>query len=135
MKPALARLAATLWAGALWGGALFAWRFFATLERATAGQAVTSLFATEAWIAVGCGAVLLLTLAERRTKLVVLAMLACALTIRFGLIPMMDELKALVPAGGVIDADLKTKFGLLHLASTVFFGAECVLAWLLVKRT
>lgn len=135
MKPVLARLAATLWAGSLWGGALFAWQFFATLERATAGQAVTSLFSTEAWIAAACGAVLLLTAAERRTKLVVLAMLACALTMRFGLMPMMDVLKAQVPPGGVIDADLKTKFGLLHLASTIFFGAECVLAWLLVRRS
>lgn len=127
--------AATLWAGALWGGALIAWQFFATLDRATAGRGVTSLFATEAYIAIGCAALLLMAQPSRAVRGIVLGMLACALTQRFGLVPLMEELKAQMAAsGGVLTANLKTEFGLLHLGSTVFYGIECVLAWLLVRR-
>jgi hypothetical protein len=127
---ALRRAAATLWTGALWGGALIAWQFFATLDRTVAGQAVTSLFGTQAWIAAGCAAVLLLTGATRRTRMLVLGMLACALTIRLGLMPMMDALKARL----AVETDLRTTFGLLHLGSSGFYAVECILGWMLVRE-
>ncbi|MGZ3183889.1 MAG: DUF4149 domain-containing protein [Telluria sp.] len=126
---------AALWAGSLGGGALAAWQFFATLERSIAGAAVTSLFHTEAWIAVACAAVLLLARPGRALGWMVVAALACALTIRLGLMPMMDALKATIPPGGSLDASLRTQFGLLHLASTFFFAAEAVIAFLIVRRT
>jgi hypothetical protein len=126
--------AATLWTGALWGGALFAWQFFAVLERGAAGGAVTVLFRTQAWIGIACALIVLLTRPGKRVALLVLAMLASALTIRCGLMPMMDQLKALVPPGAVLDAALKTRFGMLHLASTGFYLIECVLGWMVLRR-
>lgn len=125
--------AAALWLGSLAGSALFASMFFSTLDRHLAGDAVSHMMRAETWIAMGCAAVLLLSGAGRSVRWLVVGMLACALTIHYGLQPMMAMLRAAASAG-TLTADLKTQFGMLHLASVVFFAAEVVLGMLVLLK-
>ena len=125
--------AATLWLGSLAGSALFAMTFFATMDRHAAGDAVSHMTQASTWIAMGCAAVLLLSGATRSVRWLVVGMLACALTIHYGLQPMMALLRAAASAG-TLTADLKSQFGMLHLASVVFFACELVLGMLVLLR-
>ena len=125
--------AASLWLGSLVGSALFATMFFQELERHNAGDAVSHMIQAETWIAAACTVILLLARPTRAMRWLAIGALACALTIHFGLQPMMASLRA-AAAAGTLTADLKTQFGLLHLAAVVFFAAEVVLGVLLLLR-
>jgi hypothetical protein len=124
---------ATMWVSILAGVALFSWMFFATLDRSLAGQAVGLMLKVHAWWAIGCAAVLVFSRPPVDARRLVIGMLVCALTIHFGLQPMMAGLRA-EAAAGTLTADLKTQFGLLHLGSVLFFVAEAVMGVLLVLR-
>lgn len=125
--------AAALWLGSLAGSALFASMFFSTLDRHLAGEAVSHMLRAETYIATGCAAILLLSGVARPVRWLVVGMLACALTIHYGLQPMMAMLRAAASAG-TLTADLKTQFGMLHLASVVFFACEVVLGMMVLLR-
>lgn len=127
------QFAATVWLGSLVGSAVFATMFFSTLERHLAGDAVSHMIRAETWIAAVCAVILLLARPTRGVRWLTIGMLACALTIHFGLQPMMAALRA-EAAAGTLTADLKTHFGLLHLAAVVFFAAEVALGALLLLR-
>ncbi|MFD2365729.1 DUF4149 domain-containing protein [Pseudoduganella sp. GCM10020061] len=122
-----------MWLSVLGAAALFSWAFFATLDRPLAGQAVSVMLKVHAWWAIGSAAVLLMTWPKQDARRLVIGMLVCALTIYFGLQPMMAELRAQA-AAGTLTADMKTQFGLLHLGSVLFYAAESLMGVLLVVR-
>ncbi|MES2300295.1 MAG: DUF4149 domain-containing protein [Pseudomonadota bacterium] len=136
-------LLAVVWVGSLWTvGYLVAPTLFVTLhDRVLAGTIAGSMFATQAWVSVVCAALMFGVLrgegdARRRRSLnaIVLAMLACALTMRFGLQPMLAALREAAGPGGVMDSALRTRFGVLHGASSLFYLVESVLGgWMLYK--
>ena len=129
----LQQTVATMWVSVIGAAAVFSWIFFATLDRSLAGQAVGLMLKVHTWWAVGCAAVLVFSRPPVDARRLVIGMLVCALTIHFGLQPMMAALRAEV-AAGTLTADLKTQFGLLHLGSVLFFAAEAVMGILLVLR-
>ena len=133
MRERLRLFGATMWLGSLVASALFAMMFFSTLERHLAGEAVSHMIRAVTWIGVVCSVVLLGTRPPQDARRLVIGMLVCALTIHFGLQPMMAALRAEV-AAGTLTADLKTQFGLLHLGSVVFYAAEVVMGVLLLLR-
>ncbi|HEY1042522.1 MAG TPA: DUF4149 domain-containing protein [Telluria sp.] len=124
---------AVSWLSVLGAAAVFSWIFFATLPRPVAGDAVSLMLKASTWLGVGYAAVLLMTRPSRAVCWLAIGMLACSLTIYFGLQPMMAALRA-AAAAGTLTADLKTQFGLLHLGSVGFYAAEVVLGILLIRR-
>ena len=124
---------AVSWLSIIGGAAVFAWMFFATLDRSLAGQAVGMMLKVHTWWAIGCATLLLFSRPSVDARRLVIGMLVCALTIHFGLQPMMAALRA-EAAAGTLTADLKTQFGLLHLGSVAFFAAEALMGVLLVLR-
>ncbi len=137
-------LIVTVWAGSLWTvGYLAAPTLFATLpDRVLAGTAAGSLFRVEAWVSVACGLLLLglytvtRELDERRTLIrLTLAMLACTLLGYFGLQPFMAEIREAAAAnGGVMDAAMRSRFGMLHGVASVIYLVQSVLAVGLVLK-
>lgn len=139
-------LVATLWAGSLWTiGYLVAPVLFSTLaDRVLAGTIAGQLFRIEAWVSVACAALLLATLIygnansrppqPRRFVFIILAMLFCTLAGYFGLQPFMAELRAAAGTGGVMDSDLRAKFGMLHAASSAFYLIQSVFGIALVLK-
>lgn len=127
-------LITTLWVGSLWTiGYVVAPTLFATLsDRALAGTIAGSLFRTEAWLTIVCGLVLIILFGYRihddsaplrKTLLwLTLCMVTCTLVGYFGIEPFMAGLReAALETGGVMNADSKMKFGLLHgIASGVY---------------
>lgn len=127
------RLAPAVWAGMLLCIALVATPApFATLLVQDAGRVVGRIFAQEAYLSLGFGAVCLLL--ERRaaassqgetrlstSMLLALGALFCTVAGYFGLQPMMAAAKS---GQGALS------FGQVHAISLVFFGAKtlCVLA-------
>ncbi|MGE5650699.1 DUF4149 domain-containing protein [Noviherbaspirillum sp. UKPF54] len=137
-------LIATLWAGSLWTiGYLVAPTLFATLDdKVLAGSIAGSLFRIEAWLSVFCATVLLALAAGmtgphsgkpgRRLSWIVAGMLACTVIGYFGLHPYMAALKEAVGPGGVMAADARTQFGILHGISSAFYLVQSLLAIALV---
>jgi hypothetical protein len=129
-------LLVTLWAGSLWTvGYLVAPTLFATLhDTALAGTIAGSMLRSEAWLSMVC-ALLMFGLiagakdvtAQRRKLLcaVVAAMLACVLVNYFGLWPVMAEARL---------AGDRSKFGMLHGISMVFYLAQSLMAAFLVVK-
>lgn len=138
-------LVAVLWAGALWVlGYIAAPAVFATVPSAVAGDVVGSFLQRLGWISLGCGALMFMLVrfsgdldgARRRSlKLLVLAMLACALVMWAGLQPAMAELRALAGEGGVKASPYWTRFAVMHGVSQLFHVIESVLAAVLVLKS
>jgi hypothetical protein len=140
-------LTATLWAGSLWTiGYIAAPTLFATLsDRMLAGTIAGRLFRIEAWLSVACAVALLLLIragansevstARRHLSWLIIGMLTCTLIGYFGLQPFMAELReAASGAGGVMDAESKARFGVLHGISSVFYLVQSLLAIALVLK-
>ncbi|KAB8044324.1 DUF4149 domain-containing protein [Janthinobacterium aquaticum] len=138
-------LVATLWAGSLWTiGFVVAPTLFGTLgDRVLAGNIAGSMFRAEAWLSMACALILLALLQwgagelplKRRRLLgaLVLSMLVCTLVSYFGITPLMAELKAQAPSG-IMDGELRSRFGMLHGVSTLVFGVQSVLAGVLIWK-
>ena len=128
-------LLVTLWAGSLWAiGYVAAPTLFRTLDTVTAGAVAGNLLRSEAWLSMAVGVVLLGLVAvskdvtEGRRKLllaVVVSMLVCVLVNYFGLWPVMAEAKI---------AGDRSRFGMLHGISMVFYLIQSVLAGVLVVK-
>jgi len=136
----------TLWVGSLWTiGYVVAPTLFATLpDRALAGTIAGKLFRIEAWLSVAC-AVALIVLTRiasddsnaRHAKHVVwlaLAMLGCTLAGYFGLQPFMAALREAAGAGGVMNAETRTQFGILHGVSSAFYLIQSLLGAVLIWK-
>ena len=126
----------TLWAGSLWAiGYVAAPTLFGTLhDNVLAGTVAGNLLRSEAWLSMVVGLLLLVLIsaskdvtAGRRKLLlaVVGAMLVCVLVNYFGLWPVMAEAKL---------AGDRSKFGMLHGISMVFYLIQSLLAGFLVVK-
>jgi len=139
-------LVATLWAGSLWTiGYVVAPTLFATLEdRVLAGTIAGRLFRVEAWLSVACAIILMMLVRsfssdlgekQRRTCFwLVFAMLVCPLLGYFGLQPFMAALREAAGPAGVMDSDMKLRFGLLHGASSAIYLVQSLLGVALVIK-
>ena len=128
-------LIATLWAGSLWAvGYLAAPTLFATFDRQMAGNVAASLFRSEAWLALACGALLLVSSQKRQERLLIAAMLGCTLIGYFSLQPFMAALRAAAGPAGVMASDARQQFGILHGVSSVFYLADSLLGAALVLK-
>lgn len=136
-------LIATLWAGSLWTvGYMVAPTLFGTLsDKVLAGMIAGSLFHIEAWLSVFCGGMLMMLAAAaygwsdkggRRLVWIAAAMLACTMVGYFGLHPYMAALKEAAGPVGVMTADAKTRFGILHGVSSAFYLVQSLLGVALV---
>lgn len=132
-------LVVTVWVGSLWTiGYVVAPTLFTTLDdRILAGTIAGRLFRVEAWISVACAIILLILVRafssdigenQRRTCIWLLfAMLACTLLGYFGLQPFMAALREASGPAGVMDSDMKMKFGLLHGAASALYLIQSLL--------
>ncbi|MDB5730079.1 MAG: putative rane protein [Noviherbaspirillum sp.] len=144
MKLARARLPiATLWTGSLWTiGYIVAPTLFATLtDRVLAGTIAGSLFRVEAWLSVACAILLLLLPMDdvdagtvRRTRQLVVAMLCCTLVGYFGLQPFMAALREGAGPGGLMDAEAKVQFGILHGVASAVYLVQSLLGLVLILK-
>lgn len=139
-------LIATLWAGSLWTiGYLVAPTLFASLpDRVLAGTIAGKLFRLEAWLSVACAFALIVliqfesrsgNLKTRRYLLwLVTGMLSCTMLGYFGLQPFMSALREAAGAGGVMDAESRMQFGILHGVSSAFYLVQSLLAVALILK-
>lgn len=138
-------LVTTFWAGSLWTvGYVAAPTFFLTLsDKVLAGTMAGSLFRVESWISMACALILMVLLAADKALqnnrkgllLVVLAMLACTLLMQFGMHPMLAALRESAQAsGGVMSAEIKARFGMLHGISSGIYLVQSLLAIVLVLK-
>jgi hypothetical protein len=138
-------LLVTLWVGSLWTiGYIVAPTLFATLaDRALAGSIAGKLFRIEAWLSLACAVALIAlvkwSLDERDTKAgkhlvwIALGMMGCSLIGYFGLQPFMSALRE-AAAGGVMDPEARSRFGLLHGVASAFYLIQSLLGGLLVWK-
>ena len=146
---ALARvrlLVVTVWVGSLWTiGYVVAPTLFTTLDdRVLAGTIAGRLFRVEAWLSVACAIILLILVRafssdlggnQRRTcAWLLLAMLVCTLLGYFGLQPFMAALREASGPAGVMDSEMKMKFGLLHGVSSAIYLVQSLLGVALVIK-
>ncbi|TFV90967.1 DUF4149 domain-containing protein [Oxalobacteraceae bacterium OM1] len=136
-------LIATLWVGSIWTiGYLAAPTLFTTLaDRVLAGTIAGSLFRSQAWLSVACAIAMLALLrgqatGKRRVQTwqIAAAMLACTVIGYFGLQPFMAALKAAAGPGGVMDAEARTRFGVLHGVSSAIYLVQSLLGAALIWR-
>lgn len=139
-------LIATLWVGSLWTiGYLVAPTLFATLsDRALAGTIAGSMFRVEAWISIFCAAFLLATgrfatrdevsVTKMRLHWLVLGMAVCTLLGYFGLQPFMAALRESAGAGGVMEAGMRARFGVLHGIASAFYLIQSALGLVLILK-
>lgn len=138
-------LLVTLWVGSMWTiGYVVAPTLFATLaDRMLAGFIAGKLFRIEAWVSVACALVLIALIkwfseerdakARKHLLWIVSGMLACTLIGYFGLQPFMAALKESA-VGGMMDAEARSRFGLLHGVSSAFYLVQSILGGLLVWK-
>ena len=138
-------LIATLWVGSLWTiGYVVAPTLFATLaDKALAGTIAGKLFRIEAWLTVVCAIALIASFRWTPEKpapgigkpplWVVVAMLGCTVIGYFGLQPFMAALRE-AAAGGVMDPETRSRFGLLHVIASVFYLIQSLLGGMLVWK-
>lgn len=138
-------LLVTLWVGSLWTiGYVVAPTLFATLaDRVLAGFIAGKLFRIEAWLSVACAIALIISFkwmsndcdakARKHLLWIVSGMLACTLVGYFGLQPFMAALKE-AAVGGVMDAQSRSRFGLLHGVASVFYLIQSILGGFLVWK-
>lgn len=139
-------LVATLWVGSLWTiSYIVAPTLFAMLpEKALAGTIAGELFRIQAWLSIVCAAVLMSVLifghagdGSRHGKIllsIVSAMLICTLIGYFGLQPEMAALRESAGSGGVMDPDVRMKFGVLHGISAGFTLLQSLLGIALILK-
>jgi hypothetical protein len=139
-------LLVTLWVGSLWTiGYIVAPILFRTLpDRSLAGLVAGSLFRVEAWLALACAGMLLLlhyayphVQDARRRRIwvaLIVAMLACTLIGYFGLQPSMAALREAAGAAGMMDAESRTRFAVLHGIAAGFYLLQSLLGIGLVLR-
>lgn len=139
-------LIATLWVGSLWTvGYVVAPTLFSTLsDKALAGTVAGQLFRIEAWLSVVCGSALIAlaifassdhNLKQRRILLAIIsAMLVCTLIGYFGLQPLMADLREAARPGGVMDSEVRMKFGIVHGLSAMFFLIQSLLGVALILK-
>lgn len=137
-------LLATLWVGSMWTiGYIVAPTLFATLaDRMLAGMIAGKLFRIEAWLSL-VGAVALIALIYRDSGVdskgrkhlvwILSGMLACTLAGYFGLQPFMAALKESA-VDGMMDAEARSRFGMLHGVASVFYLVQSILGGLLVWK-
>ncbi|TCS39650.1 uncharacterized protein DUF4149 [Paucimonas lemoignei] len=137
---------ATLWVGSLWTiGYIVAPTLFATLEdRGLAGTLAGRMFQVEAWITIACAVMLAIlvmrageayeSLQRKHLLIVIVLMLLCTVISHFGIQPFMAELRASVPAGGVMNAETAARFGKLHGASSGIYLVQSMLGLVLVLK-
>lgn len=138
-------LVASLWAGSLWGlGYLAAPAAFAVLPSELAGEVVALLLTRQAWLSFACAGLFLVLLhaatdlepARRRfLRLLVLAMLACALVLFVGLQPAMAQLRELAGPGGVRASAYWTEFAVMHGVAQLFHLAQSLLGAVLILKS
>jgi len=137
-------LLAALWAGSLWTiGYVVAPTLFLTLhDSVLAGTIVGSLLRSEAIVCVACGLLLYflvkyspLEAARKRVLFrLIVAMVACAALIFFGLQPVMAQLKEAAGAAGLKGTPQGLRFGILHGVSQLVYLVESVLAAVLLVK-
>ena len=145
MLTRLRLLVAALWAGSLWTvGYLVAPILSNTLpDRKMFGNIAAGIFRGEAWLTVACALAMfaLVMLAtdidakRRRTlNIVVGAMLACTVFGYFGMQPVMAMLRESAGGQGVMDSDLRMKFGIVHGVAALIYLVQSVLGIVLVLK-
>lgn len=145
MLTRLRLLVAALWAGSLWTvGYLVAPILSNTLpDRKMFGNIAAGIFRGEAWLTVACALamfvlVMLATDMDARRKrtlnIIVGAMLACTVIGYFGMQPVMAMLRESAGAQGVMDSDLRMKFGIVHGVAALIYLVQSVLGIVLVLK-
>lgn len=146
IAPRLRLLLCALWVGNLLTiGYLVAPTLFATLaDRALAGTIAGSLFQVQFFCSLVLGSLLLaLLLAGREPGLwgwrglgsLILLMLALSLLNQFALRPQMALVREAMHAGGmVVDAGLRSRFGILHGISSVLYMIQSLCGLVLLWR-
>ena len=146
MVTRLRLLVAALWAGSLWTvGYLVAPILSNTLpDRKMFGNIAAGIFRGEAWLTVACALAmfLLVMLAtdldakrKRTLHIIVGSMLACTLIGYFGMQPVMAMLRESAGAQGVMDSDLRMKFGIVHGVAALIYLVQSVLGVTLVLKS
>ncbi|MBZ2207284.1 DUF4149 domain-containing protein [Massilia soli] len=146
MLTRLRLLVAALWAGSLWTvGYLVAPILSNTLpDRKMFGNIAAGIFRGEAWLTVACALamfvlVMLATDLDARRKrtlnLIVGGMLACTVIGYFGMQPVMAMLRESAGAQGVMDSDLRMKFGIVHGVAALIYLVQSVLGVTLVLKS
>lgn len=132
------RLAAALYSLviAFWVGSQMAIGYIAApvlfsqlADRALAGALAGAMFAAMAWVALGCGTYLLLTLALTHGRAIlrsvefwcIVLMLALTLLGHFGIGPLLAGLKAEALPLPVMESPLRDRFALWHGVSSVLY--------------
>lgn len=138
-------LLVAFWVGSLWTiGYVVAPTLFSTLaDRVLAGFIAGKLFRIEAWLSVVCAIALVVSLkwqvgehdarARKHLLWIVSGMFACTLLGYFGLQPFMAALKESA-VGGLMDAEARSRFGLLHGVASVFYLIQSILGGFLVWK-
>lgn len=146
MPHRLFRLLTLIWAGSQWTiGYLVAPVLFVALDRISAGHVAGRLFYDEAILGSVCGILLLALgnqmvsrgdLSYRRLRWPLLGMLICTVIGYFAIEPFMNVLRTAAEAHGtdVGHSIYAARFGMLHAASTVFYGLQSLFALILVWR-
>jgi hypothetical protein len=139
-------LLATLWAGSLWSiGYLAAPTLFATLsDKMLAGSIAGSLFRIQAWLSIFCAIMLIGLLRWSKRDIagsefkillgIILGMLGCALVLHFGLHPLIAGLRNASDSNGLMPAEIKRQFGILHGLSSGIYLVESLLAVVLIVK-
>lgn len=138
--PRIRLLLTVFWVGSLWAiGYLAAPTLFATLaDKVLAGSIAGLLFRTQAWVSLGCGALLFLlvmrTPERRLLGGLILAMLACTMVGYFGLQPFMAALKESAGPAGVMASQVKSQFAMLHGIASLIYLLQSLLGAVLATR-
>lgn len=142
LTPRLLLLVLVIWVGSLWTiGYIVAPTLFATLsDRTLAGAIAGRLFRIEAWVSMACALTMFWLLLRQKAMqpnfraCVILtgAMLACTLIGYFGLQPVMAALRE--GPDGLVSEAARTRFGLLHGASSAIYLLQSVLGAALIFK-
>ena len=146
MLTRLRLLVAALWAGSLWTvGYLVAPTLSNALaDRKQFGNIAAGIFRNEAWLTIACAVAMfvLVMLAtdidakrKRTLNFIVGGMLACTVLGYFGMQPVMAMLREAAGTQGVMDSDLRMKFGIVHGVAALFYLLQSVLGVSLVLKS
>ena len=111
-------------------------------DRAEFGRTVSGLFKAEAFLALACVAVIFLLIGADKTldhkgkwPLFILTIVGLVGVVGyFYLQPMLAALRATAPPGGVMAAEVRQQFGMLHGVSLVLYLMQAVSAVMLVLK-
>ena len=136
-------LAITLWVGVMWtSGLLVAPALFRMLpDRTLAGSIAGQLFETTVLVGIACGAcILVIEYFQRNARpyfrrpvvWLVVAMLIFALVGRYGIQPVLAELRQQAQPQSVMQSELGGRFAAWHAAAGVLYLVQCLLSAVLV---